>query len=258
VPPPVELWRDAVAVARGPFTMTARERWWTLGAAGVGVGAALVLDVPAYDHLSSRSAEGASDGARSVTDPLAGPGEWYDDRNANRLTLGLVGGVAASGLLLRNRKVTRTSVQLLEAAVYTEVVSGLLKSALNRARPYVGEEPDPGAFDVGAFRGDHDHLAMPSGHAARVFALASVLSERADRWYVSVPLYAGATSVGIERVQSGDHWLTDVMVGAALGTLIGRSVVKNRSADRTTDAALDRVQYRPVLSLKRVGMRVQF
>jgi hypothetical protein len=48
------------------------------------------------------------------------------------------------------------------------------------------------------------------------------------------------------------------MVGAALGTLIGRSVVKKRSADTTTDATSDRVQYRPVLSLQRVGMRVQF
>ena len=258
VPPPAELWRDAVEVARGPFTLSPRERWWTLGAAGLVIGSAAVLDVPAYDHLSPRSADGASDGARSVTDPLAGPGEWYDDRNANRLTLGLVGGVAASGLLLRNRKVTRTSVQLLEAAVYTEVVNGLLKSALNRARPYVGDDPDPGAFDLGAFRSDHEYLAMPSGHAARVFALASVLSDASDRWYVSVPVYAGATSVGIERVRSGDHWLTDVMVGAALGTLIGRSVVKNRSFDTTTDAAPDQVQYRPVLSLQRVGMRIQF
>ena len=257
VPPPAEVWRDAVGVVRGPFTLSPRERWWTLGAAGLVIGSAAILDVPAYDHLSTRSSGGASARARTYTDPFAGPGEWYDDRNANRLTLGIIGGVAAGGVLLRDRRVTRTSVELLEAVVYTEVVNGLLKSALNRARPYVGDEPDPAAFDLGGFRGDHEDLAMPSGHAARVFALASVLSERADRWYVSVPLYAGATSVGIERVRSGDHWLTDVMVGAALGTLIGRSVVDDRSPPSSKRAA-DRVQYRPVLSLGRVGMRVQF
>jgi hypothetical protein len=257
VPPPAEVWRDAVEVARGPFTLSPRERGWTLGAAGLVVGAAAILDVPAYDHLSTRSADGVSARARSLTNSVAGPGEWYDDRNANRLTLGLIGGVATGGVLLRDRRVTRTSVELLEAIVYTEGVNGLLKSALNRARPYVGDEPDPAAFDLGAFRGDHEDLAMPSGHAARTFVIASVFSERADRWYVSVPLYAGATSVGIERVRSGDHWLTDVMVGAAVGTLIGRSVVDDRS-DSPSKTAGDRVQYRPVLSLGRVGMRVQF
>jgi hypothetical protein len=249
-----------VDVVRGPFTMTARERWWTIGALGAVVGTAAGLDVRAYNHMSPRSSNGPSARVRAVTDPVAGPGEWYDRHNANRLTLGLVGGVAASGLLLRNRTLTRTSVQLLEAAVYTEVVNGLLKSALNRTRPYVGDEPDPAAFDVGAFRGDHAVLAMPSGHAARVFALASVGAAAADRWYVSVPLYAGAASVGVERVQSGDHWLTDVMVGAALGTLIGRSVAdaSARDAAAPADETARAVRYEPIVSLRRVGVQVHF
>lgn len=260
VPPPRELWRDAVDIARGPFTLSPRERNWTLGATGLVVGSAVLLDVPAFDHLSPRSQDGASDRARALTNPLSGPGEWYDRRNPNRLALGIVGGLATSGLLLRKPALTRTSVEVVEAVVYTELINGFLKSVLNRARPYVGNEPAPGAFDLGRFRSDHEHLAMPSGHAARVFSIASALSTAADRWYVSVPLYAGAASVGVERVRSGDHWLTDVMVGAALGTLIGRSVAHDSAENASSDAATatESVQYRPILSLQRVGMRVQF
>jgi hypothetical protein len=260
VPPPIELWRDAVDIARGPFTMSASERWWALGSTAVLIGAAATIDVPAYDHLSPRSANGGSDAARSVTAPLARPGEWYDRRNSRRFALGVAGGIAVSGLVLRNRVLTRTSVRTLEAFVYTELVNGFLKSALNRARPYVGAEPEPFAFDLGGFKGEHAELAMPSGHAAQVFALASVWAEAADRWYVTVPLYAGAASVGVERVRSGDHWLTDVLVGAALGTLIGRSVADGLPAEGASnaDAASPGVQYRPVVSTRRVGVQVRF
>lgn len=260
VPPPSEYWRDAVDVARGPFTLSPAGRWRALGALAFLVGSAATLDVPAFKGLTTRSAEGPSEFARDLTDPLARPGEWYDRRNANRLALGVVGGLAASGLVLQNRAVTRTSVQTLEAVIFTEAVNGLLKSALNRNRPYVGAEPEPFAYDVGAFKSEHAALAMPSGHAARVFALASVLSESAGRWYVSAPLYAGAASVGIERVRSGDHWLTDVLVGAAIGELIGRSVAGAPSADPSSgsEAADGSVQYRPVLSMRTVGVAVQF
>ncbi len=256
VPPPGEYWHDAVDLARGPFTLSPEGRWRVLGATALLVGTAATLDVPAFEGLSPRSAGDPSDAARSVTDPLAVPGEWYDRRNANRLALGIVGGLAAGGVLLQNRAVTRTSVQTLEAVLFTEGINGLLKSALNRDRPYVGADPAPFAYDVGAFKSNHEALSMPSGHAARVFALASVLSESAGRWYVSAPLYAGAASVGLERVRSGDHWLTDVLVGAAVGELVGRSVAgppssESGRADRT-------VQYRPVVSVRTLGVAVQF
>lgn len=260
VPPPSEYWHDAVDVARGPFTLSPAGRWRALGATALLVGTAATLDVPAFEGLSTRSAEAPSEGARDLTDPLARPGEWYDRRNANRLTLGVVGGLAASGLVLQNRAVTRTSVQTLEAVIFTEAVNGFLKSALNRDRPYVGAEPAPFAYDIGGFKGEHAALSMPSGHAARVFALASVLSASAGRWYVSAPLYAGAASVGLERVRSGDHWLTDVLVGAAIGELIGRSVAGAPSAKPSSGsgAADGSVQYRPVVSMQSVGVAVQF
>jgi membrane-associated phospholipid phosphatase len=68
---------------------------------------------------------------------------------------------------------------------------------------------------------------------------------------VSVPAYGVAASVGLERVRSGDHWLTDVMVGGALGYLIGRSVA-------ASPATSDEVTYTPILGTDRVGLLVRF
>ena len=60
---------------------------------------------------------------------------------------------------------------------------------------------------------------MPSGHTMTAFATASVL---ASEWPKLAPLfYVVATVVGFARVQEHAHWPGDVVVGAALGTLIG-------------------------------------
>lgn len=77
---------------------------------------------------------------------------------------------------------------------------------------------------------------------------------------MSVPLHAGATSVGIERVRSGEHWLTDVLVGGALGDLVGRSVTVGSDLDAGTDGdpASASIQVAPVLSVRRVGVAVRW
>lgn len=50
---------------------------------------------------------------------------------------------------------------------------------------------------------------------------------------------------------SGDHWLTDVMVGGTLGYLIGRSVTRSPSSP-------GELSYTPILSTDRVGLSIRF
>jgi membrane-associated phospholipid phosphatase len=237
------LGRDAVDVVRAPFELSQSQKLLTLGASGVVVSAMATLDRPTHTHLARRS------GAPSdVTFPLAAPGRWYDRAGPDRVILGTAGLLAASGVALRDRKWTRTSVRVLEAALYTKLATGLAKSTFNRMRP----RPADGPFhaDPGRFSSEHARLSMPSGHTARAFAVASVLAHQAERWYVSVPVYGTAASVALERVRSGDHWLTDVAVGGALGYFIGRSV--------TTSPDRDDVSYTPILGTDRIGVSVRF
>ena len=255
VPPPRVLWEDAVGLATAPASLSSEEWELAAGATGLLIGIAAVVDEPAYRHLSTREGQGGEAAARRATASLARPGEWYDRQKANPFALTTVGVLAGSGLLLQRPVLTRTAVRTLEAIVYTDLANGLVKSVLNRTRPYAGAEPDAFAGAPGTFTSAHTQLAFPSGHAARVFALASVLSHQADRWYVSVPLYASASSVALERVRSGDHWLTDVMVGSAIGYAVGRAVTgRSEPAGR----ASPRVRYGPILANGEIGVALQF
>lgn len=60
---------------------------------------------------------------------------------------------------------------------------------------------------------------------------ASLTSEISSRWphaarYAAPPLFATATLVAWARVQSNQHWVSDVFMGAGLGTLIGIKTVR--------------------------------
>jgi membrane-associated phospholipid phosphatase len=251
--PPTGRWvpsfrtmgQDAVDIVEAPFELTPSERLLVLGASGLVMSTAAALDRPAYRYTSVQSGAVAR-----TTGPLAAPGRWYDRVGPDRFALGTAGLLAAGGLAMQRRSWTRTSVRVVEALVYTKLVTGLAKSVINRSRPFVGGGPL--AADPGGFSGAHGKLSMPSGHTARAFAVASVLAHRADRWYVSVPAYGLAASVGMERVRSGDHWLTDIMVGGTLGYLIGRSLAASPAAGP------DQVTYTPILGTDRVGLSVRF
>jgi len=63
--------------------------------------------------------------------------------------------------------------------------------------------------------------SFPSGHAATAFGLAAVLAwlyPRGRRFF-----WVMAVLVACQRVASGAHYLSDVLVGAAIGLLVGRA-----------------------------------
>ncbi len=238
------MGQNALTIAETPFALSESQQLLMLGASGVVVSAMSVLDRPLYHRLDDRSGS-----VSASTGLLAAPGRWYDRMGPDQVALGTAGVLAAGGLALQRRSVTRTSVRVLEAVAYTKLVTGFAKGLFSRARPFTGNGPLAGA--PGTFDGAHPKTSMPSGHTARAFAIASVLAHETDRWYVSLPAYGMATSVGLERVRSGDHWLTDVAVGGTLGYLIGRVVSSPPSPS-------GEVTYTPIVSTDRVGLTIQF
>jgi hypothetical protein len=64
--------------------------------------------------------------------------------------------------------------------------------------------------------------AWPSGHTASSFTVASML----DEFYgprVGIPAYALASLVAYRMVDTGDHWTSDVVFGAAIGWVVGHT-----------------------------------
>jgi len=65
--------------------------------------------------------------------------------------------------------------------------------------------------------------AWPSGHTSSSFTVAAVL----DEFYgpkVGIPAYVLASLVGYRMADTGDHWASDVVFGAALGWVVGHTV----------------------------------
>src|SRR5262249_47540359 len=76
---------------------------------------------------------------------------------------------------------------------------------------------------------DHsNHYSFPSGHAADTFAFATAL-ERHLGWRYSVPAYMFSSYVAISRLPANRHWLSDVVFGASVGIISGRTVTSNEA-----------------------------
>jgi membrane-associated phospholipid phosphatase len=62
---------------------------------------------------------------------------------------------------------------------------------------------------------------FPSGHTAIAFALATVLVLLFKRKNMQLPLLLGAVLLGYSRMYLAQHFLTDIITGALLGTISG-------------------------------------
>ncbi len=83
-----------------------------------------------------------------------------------------------------------------------------LKFLVHRQRPRL---PD----GKPSFYYTYDRYAFPSGHASRVFCIATIIGATHPAW--SLPLGGLACWVALSRVMLGIHHVSDVLVGAAIG-----------------------------------------
>lgn len=121
--------------------------------------------------------------------------------------------VGAAGVLwLRDRRHAALLVLLVLTA---DPLAGLVKLVVERPRPPGGE--------VAGFLTDVS-FAYPSGHTVRAVVTSGVMgylvaAARGRRVALSAALFVIAVSLlmGLARVASGQHWLTDVVGGYLLG-----------------------------------------
>jgi membrane-associated phospholipid phosphatase len=70
-----------------------------------------------------------------------------------------------------------------------------------------------------------DNLSFPSGHASNAFACATVWAEQYG-WKGGLIGYSAATFVAGSRLASKKHHLSDIVGGATLGYIVGKSVAR--------------------------------
>ena len=140
-----------------------------------------------------------------------------------------------------------------ETMLLTHAVKDLIKSLTFRARPYMyfGNYPQK---DVDS--GDWTN-SFPSGHTMQAFAAAAFTSFVFAVYFprslwnipVSAGAYALALTVAVLRLSSGNHFLTDVLAGAAFGTVFGIGIPLLHMIGRQSHKAIEKRKDAVSLSL---------
>jgi hypothetical protein len=141
------------------------------------------------------------------------------------LHIGLAVAVYGGGIIAGSPKYKELGEILGESVLLADATSFVLKEAIGRGRPFAAD--DRGSFRPLRFKTDYD--SMPSMHTASSFAMASVLSAASENLLAKFAYYAAATFVGFSRLYQDKHWASDIVLGAAVGELCGRVVMRYHS-----------------------------
>jgi len=118
--------------------------------------------------------------------------------------------VFTAGLIKHDKLLQKDALYMTGAFVMSSVVSNITKQIVKRQRPY---QKYPYITELSAGGG----YSFPSGHTSAAFTTATSLSLYFPKWYVIVPAYLWAGSVGYSRIYQGVHYPSDVLAGAVVG-----------------------------------------
>jgi hypothetical protein len=141
-----------------------------------------------------------------AVDDIFAAGKYY---GGTPVQIALSVGTYAFGRVFDEPKVSHLGMDLLRAQLISELLVQPLKFATHRQRP-----------DASNFQ------SFPSGHAAVTFAGATVI-ERHLGWKKAALVYGVASYVAASRLHDNVHYASDVVFGAALGAIAGRTVTEH-------------------------------
>jgi membrane-associated phospholipid phosphatase len=184
------------------------------------VGTSILIDRPWRDEMRRHT-------------PNNNPFMRQVERFGAQYAAGTVGIFFLSGTLGGNE----TSLEVAQDAVSASLIaSGIItptiKIIAGRQRP----RDNAGIYNFKPF--SNSNSSFPSGHTTEAFALASVIANHYEETWVTCAAYSIASLVGIARTYHDAHFASDVVAGAMIGTLTGKSVVTYNRQRRAEKIAL--------------------
>ncbi|MFS8087037.1 MAG: phosphatase PAP2 family protein [Acidobacteriota bacterium] len=198
------ILRDQKAIWTSPFHLHGRDARW-LAPLGLGTAALIATDRRTGDEIGRFHAQ------LDVSRYVSYAGSTYG-----------VGGVALTFYLVgrarHDERARETGLLGTEALIDSAIVVTVLKEVTQRRRPLAAR----GRGDF--FKGGS---SFPSGHAIEAWALATVIAnEYHDHRLVQVGAYGIATAISLSRFTGRNHYLSDILVGSAMGYGIGKYVYR--------------------------------
>lgn len=177
----------------------------------VGTAASFLLDNE-IKNLASRNQNSTT---KSITDI----GEKYGNGIYSVI---LSAGLFTTGLIADNKNITSTGRILAEALAVSGLTVQIIKIVSGRSRPYLNQ----GSTKFNWFETNNDYNSFPSGHTVVAFTTSSVLAASIKNTYVSIALYSLAGFTAYQRIYSNNHWFSDTVLAAVVGTVVGNALVE--------------------------------
>ncbi|HYV24904.1 MAG TPA: phosphatase PAP2 family protein [Pyrinomonadaceae bacterium] len=196
--------RDQKAIWTAPFHLHSKDARW-LAPIGLGTAALISTDQQTGDEMAE------STGQLNASRIVSYAGSTYG-----------VGAVAGAfyiaGRAGHDPRARETGVLGAEALIDSAIVVTTIKEITQRTRPSGGRSRSD-FFDGGS--------SFPSGHSIEAWSLATVIAhEYHGHPAVQIAAYGIASAVSVARFTGQKHYLSDVLVGSAMGFGIGRYVYR--------------------------------
>jgi hypothetical protein len=185
--------------------------WHKAGWASLAVvGTALVIDRPLRDEMRHHT------GDNTFLTQVERFGVQY--------AAGVVGGFYLVGTLTDDENARQVAQDSITASLIASgIITPAIKLVAGRSRP----RDEAGVYHFKPF--SNGNSSFPSGHTTEAFAVASVIANHYDETWVTCTSYSIASLVGFARIYHRAHFASDVVAGAMIGTLVGKSVVAHNA-----------------------------
>jgi membrane-associated phospholipid phosphatase len=173
----------------------------------------LLLSFSAFANISGLKAQTLdADILKGINPRSPNAQYWVKTSSSAYWVPGIVSfGSLAYGIFEKDKIVQRRAFETFINLGISTAITMALKTTINRMRP-ADKHPDA-IFAHSATHGK----SFPSGHTSLAFATATSVALDYKRWYIVVPAYLWAGSVGYSRLYLGEHYPSDVLGGAIVG-----------------------------------------
>lgn len=194
-----------------PATAPSASPWITRGA---GLAMLVVSDVGLRRAVQDlRRAPGPLSRHGSVGEEVA---EFGNGLGAWKTSLPwLAAGGVAVGATVDGMRGAGRALSVLGGVAAGSMATLAVNHTVGRSRPSWGN----GVLSFDPFSG---HASFPSGHVSLAFSVAGGVDAATDGWLPATAAYTVAGTTAFARVYSDRHWLSDVVVGAALSATVSR------------------------------------
>ncbi len=196
--------RDQKAIWTAPFHLQRRDTRW-LAPIGFGTAALIATDRRSGDEIAESRSQ------LHISRIVSYGGSVYG-------VAAVTGAFYFAGRATHNDRARETGILGAEALLDSGILVTVIKEVTQRTRPSGGRSRSD-FFDGGS--------SFPSGHSIQAWSLATVIAnEYHDHPAVQIAAYGIASAVSISRFTGQKHYLSDILVGSAMGYGIGRYVYK--------------------------------